>query len=88
MGEASLPTHATAHVVRQVDLQRTLTVEQALQLGESLGEDLREYIEGRYEHWTDDEGTHFVPLTKELDADLADEAQEAVLRALRNLDII
>lgn len=45
-------------VLRNVDLDRTVTVRQVLEICSALKDDLASTLHANLEHWTDDDGLH------------------------------
>lgn len=55
------------------DLDKTITVGEALDAFEQALAELSYLVEGRIEHWTDDEGLHVSPFQDDLETTLREE---------------
>ena len=74
MSTKSLPVEVPKNVgeskITVGDLEKTLTVEQALELVDHVMSEVRSSIESTIEHWSDEEGLHWKPFQKDLDKKL------------------
>lgn len=73
------PKTAGAPKLTLGDLKATLTVEQALELVADVVAATRNNIEANIEHWSDDEGLHWMPFQDDLDKELPKVADSEAL---------
>lgn len=62
-----IPKSAGASTITLGDLEKTLTVEQALELVKHVVSEVLVSVDASIEHWTDDEGLHWTPFQKDVD---------------------
>lgn len=83
-----LPTHASEPRLTLGDLDKTLTVRQAMELAQDVRHEVSERFESLLEHWTDDEGIHYEPLGRDLEDQLPLAAEAAAAKYLRQIHIL
>lgn len=85
--EFEIPVAAGPAQLRLGDLNKTITVNQAIQLAQDVCAAVLEEVEGCIEHWTDDEGTHRVPLRNNLEESAPKVTEQAAMFFLRDAGI-
>lgn len=70
------------------DLEKTLTVEQALELVDHVVSEVRSSIEATIENWSDGKGLHWTPFQKDLDKKLPELTDSEVLYFLMSERIV
>ena len=92
MNTKSLPVGVPKNVgeskITVGDLEKTLTVEQALELVDHVVSEVRSSIEATIEHWSDGKGLHWTPFQKDLDTKLPELTDSEVLYFLMSERIV
>lgn len=82
------PKYATSPRLTLGDLETTITVGEALEIANLVAERVRDNIEANIEHWTDDEGLHMIPFTKDLNEEVPQTVTNAIVEYLLSNNII